>query len=56
MMRSSIEKICSFYKEQKCARKIFIVFMTLSILKKTSNVNHTSYKMHYQCDSAFCAL
>ena len=35
MMRSSIEKICSFYKERKCARKIFIVFVTLSNLKKT---------------------
>jgi len=48
MMRSSIEKICSFYKEQKCARKIFIAIVTLSNLKKTSNhaVNHTSYKMH----------
>jgi len=44
MMLSSIEKICSFYKERKCARKIFIVFVTLSNLKKTSNraVNHTS--------------
>jgi len=47
-MRSSIEKICSFYKERKCARKIFIVFVTLSNLKKTSKraVNHTSHKMH----------
>jgi len=32
MMCSSIENICSFYKEQKCARKIFIVFATLSNL------------------------
>jgi len=48
MMRSSTENICSFYKERKCARKRFIVFATLSNLKKTSNiaVNHTSYKMH----------
>jgi len=48
MMRSSIEKIGSFYEERKCARKIFIVFVTLSNLKKTSNrvVSHTSYKMH----------
>jgi len=48
MMRSSIEKICSFYKERKCASKRFIVFVTLSNVKKTSNlaVNHTSYKMH----------
>jgi len=48
MMRSSIEKICSFYKERKRARKIFIVFVTISNLKKTSNraVNHNSYKMH----------
>jgi len=37
MMRSSIEKICSFYKERKCARKICIVFVTLSNLKKASN-------------------
>jgi len=43
MMLSSTEKICSFYKERKRARKIFIVFVTLSNLKKTSNraVNHT---------------
>jgi len=56
----------------KCARKIFIVFVTLSDLNKTSNraVTHTSYKMHEtfkcstvrvvctcdQCDSAFCEL
>jgi len=48
MMRSSIENICNFYKERKCARKIIIVFVTLSNLEKTSNraVNHTSYKMH----------
>jgi len=31
MMRSSIEKICSFYKERKCARKICIVFVTLTV-------------------------
>jgi len=30
-MRSSIEKICSFYKERKCARKICIVFVTLTV-------------------------
>jgi len=48
MMRSSIEKIYSFYKERKCARKILMVFVTLSNVKKASNlaVNHTSYKMH----------
>jgi len=48
MMRSSSEKICSFYKERKCARNIFIVYATFSNLKKTSNraANHTSYKMH----------
>jgi len=48
MMRSGIEQICSFYKERKCARKIFIVIVTLSNLKKTSNraVNHTFCKMH----------
>jgi len=48
MMPSSIKNICSFFKKWKCARKIFIVFVTLSDLNKTSNraVTHTSYKMH----------
>jgi len=32
MMLSSIKKICSFFKKRKCARKIFIVFVTLSYL------------------------
>jgi len=47
LVPSSIENICSCYKERKCARKIFIVFVTLSNLKKTSSraVNHT-YKIH----------
>jgi len=55
-------KICSIFKQRKCARNIFsyrtlqhihrtlqfIVFLTLSNLNKTSNraVTHTSYKMH----------
>jgi len=59
IMPSGIKKICSFFKNRKCARKIFIVFVTLSDLNKTSNraVTHT-YKMRTcdQCDSAFCAL
>jgi len=45
MMPSNIERIYSFYKERKCARKILVVFVTLSNLKETSNriaVNHTS--------------
>jgi len=48
MTPSSIKKICSFFKKRKCARKILIVFVTLSDLNKTSNlaVTHTSYKMH----------
>ena len=48
MMPSGIKKICSFFKKWKCARKIFIVFLTLSDLNKISNraVTHTSYKMH----------
>jgi len=48
MMPSSIKKICSFFKKPKCASKIFVVFVTLSDLNKTSNrvVTHTSYKMH----------
>jgi len=46
-MPSSIKKICSFFKKSKCARKIFVVFLTLSDLNKTSNraVTHTSCKM-----------
>jgi len=46
MMLSCIKKICSFFKKGKCARKIFIVSVTLSDLNKTSNraVTHT-YKM-----------
>jgi len=41
-------KTCSFFKTQKCARKIFIVFRTLSDLNKISNraATQTSYKMH----------
>jgi len=48
MMPSNIEKICSFFKKRICGRKIFIVFVTLSDLNKTSNrpVTHTSYEMH----------
>jgi len=47
MMPSSIKNICSFVKKRKCARKIFIVFVTLSNLNKTSNraVSYTSYEM-----------
>jgi len=47
MMPNSIEKICSFVKQWKCARNIFMVFVTLSDLNKTSNraVTHT-YKMY----------
>ena len=46
MMPSCIKKICSFFQKRKCARKIFIVFVTLSDLDKTSNraVTH-AYKM-----------
>jgi len=58
-MPSGIKKICSFFKKRKCASKIFIVFLTLSDLNKTSNraVTHT-YKMRMcdQCDAAFCAI
>jgi len=48
MMLSNIKIICSFFKKRKCARKIFIVFVTQSNLNKISNraVTHTSYKMH----------
>jgi len=48
MIPSSTEKICSIFKKRKCARKIFIVFVTLSDLKKTSNraVTHISHEMH----------
>jgi len=47
-MPTSIKEICSFFEKRNCARKIFILFVTLSDLNKTSNraVTHTSYKMH----------
>jgi len=47
MILSSIKKICSFFKKRKCARKIFIVFVTFSDLNKISNraAAHTFYKM-----------
>jgi len=47
MMPSNIKKICSFFKKQKSARKIFIVFVMSSNFNKTSNhaVTH-SYKRH----------
>jgi len=71
MMPSSIKNFSSFFKKRKCARKMFIVFVTVRDLNKTSNraVTHTSYKMHEswcftvrvictcdQCDSPNCAL
>ena len=48
MMPSRFKKICNFFRKRKCAREIFIVFVTLSDLNKTSNraVTHKSYKMH----------
>ena len=47
MMSSSIKTVCSFFKNRKCAREIFIVFVTLSVLNKTSNRAVTYiYKMH----------
>jgi len=38
----------SSIKKWKCAKEVFIIFVTLSNLNKTSNhaVTHTSYKMH----------
>jgi len=35
MISSSIKKICNFFKNGKCARKIFIVFVTLNDLNRT---------------------
>ena len=48
MMPSNIKQIWSFFKKRKCARKVFIVFVTLSELNKASNraVTHISYEMH----------
>jgi len=46
MMLSSIKKICSFFKERKCARNIFIVFVTLSNLNKTSHLTHAAVKLY----------
>jgi len=47
MMPSGIKKICSIFKKRKCARNIFIVFVTLSDFDKTSNRAEThTYEMH----------
>jgi len=35
MIPINIKKICSFFKKRKCARKIIIIFVTLSDLNKT---------------------
>jgi len=44
----ALKRFAAFSKKRKCARKIFIVFVTLSDLNMTPNcaVTHTSYKMH----------
>ena len=64
-------KICSFFKKRKCARKIFIFFVTLSNSNKTSNRTVPHFLLNARklmcsiirvirtcdrCDSAFCAL
>jgi len=44
----ALRRFGAFSSKRKCARKIFIVFVTLGDLNKTSNrtVTHTSFKMH----------
>jgi len=44
----ALKRFGAFLKIRKCARKIFIVFVTLGDLNKTSNraITHTSIKMH----------
>jgi len=45
---AAMKRFGAFSKQRKCARKIFIVFITLGDLNKTSNraLTHTSFKMH----------
>ena len=45
---AALKRFGAFSKKRKCARKIFIVFVTLGDLNKTSNraVTHTSFKIH----------
>jgi len=47
-MTPSVKRFVDFAKKRKCARKILIVFVTLSDLNKTTNraVTHTSYKIN----------
>jgi len=51
MMPSRIKNIWSFFKNRKCARKMFIVFVSLGDLNKTSNraVTHTSFNKPKFC-------
>ena len=46
----ALKRFVTFSKNGNVQEKIFIVLVTLSDLKKTSNraVNHTSYKMHVE--------
>jgi len=44
MLPGIIKKICSFFKKRKCARKIFIVFVTLDHLNNRAVTN--TYKIH----------
>jgi len=50
MMLSSIKKICSFFKERKRARNIFIVFVTLSNLNKTSHRTRAAVQLFKEHD------
>jgi len=47
MVPSTITKMCSFFTNWKCARKIFFIFVTLSNLKQVSYRAATHfYKMY----------
>jgi len=50
LVPSSIKRIRRFLNKRKCARKIFIAFVTLSNVNRTSSsavpLTHTSYKIH----------
>jgi len=53
-MPSCIKKICSFFKKRKCARKIFIVFVMLSDLNKTSNRAVTTLIKRMKTEAFYC--
>jgi len=54
MMPSCIKNICTFFTNWKYARKIFIVFVTLRDLNKTSNRTITTLIKCMKTEVSYC--